>query len=129
MVVTPASLKLQLFHQTAAQQTRARDVNRGISQSSKTSEHVPNALWVILPTIKCWPRPHKLGTIGAKRAQEALLGLRPEPTMPAKVVAIAPVVHIPKWQALATPIYAKNVQKVNGGYFTSLFELQLLVSM
>jgi hypothetical protein len=39
--------------------------------------------------------------------------------MPAKVVAIAPVVHIPKWQALATPIYAKDAQKVNGGYFTS----------
>jgi hypothetical protein len=78
-----------------------------------------NALWVILPTIKCWPGTHKLGTIGAKRAQEVLLGLRPEPTMPAKVAAIAPVVHIPKWQALTTPIYAKDAHKVNGGYFTS----------
>jgi hypothetical protein len=88
MVVIPANLKLHLYHPMAIRLKNARDVNRGISQPSKTSEHVPNVPWVILPTIKCW--------IGAKRAQEVLLGLRLEPTMPAKVVAIAPVVHIPK---------------------------------
>ena len=96
MVVNVESLKLQLFYQTAIEPTNARIANRGISQSSKTHTLAVRVLWVILPTTNCWTGKHKPGTIGAKRAQEVLLGLRPEPTMPAKAVAIAPVAHILK---------------------------------
>ena len=98
MVANVASLELELFQLMAIQKTSARIANRGNSQSSKTQGLAVRVLWVILPTTNWWPGKHKLGTIGAKRAQEVLLGLRPEPTMPAKAVANAPVVPIPKWK-------------------------------
>ena len=125
MVALVANLELQLIYQTATEPTNARIANRGISQSSKTLSLAVSVLWVILPTTNWWPGKHKLGTIGAKRAQEVLLGLRPEPTMPAKAVANAPVVLIPMKQALPTPICAKDAQKVREGYFT----LHFFVSM
>ena len=62
----------------------------------------------------------KYDTIGAKRAQEVCMVLRPKPTIPAKAVANAPVVHTPMKQAFPTPISAKDAQKVNEA---SLFEL------
>jgi hypothetical protein len=118
MVVNLGSLKLQLFYPMATKPTNARIANRGISQSSKTHTLAASVLWVFLPTTNCWTGKTKQGTIGAKRAQEVLLGLRPEPTMPAKAVAIAPVVPIPIKQAYPTPICAKDAQKVNDGCFT-----------
>ena len=90
MVADVASLELKI-------PTSARIANRGISQPRKTHSLAPSVLWVILPIIN-GPGKHKLGTIGAKRAQEVLLVLRPEPTMPAKAVANVPVVPIPKWK-------------------------------
>ena len=111
-----AGLKLQLFQLMAIKKTSARIANRGISQPRKTQSLAVSVLWVILPTTNCWTGKHKPGTIGAKRAQEVLLGLRPQPTMPAKAVAIAPVVPIPIKQAYPKPICAKDAQKVNELY-------------